>query len=108
LELEATAEEQVQLLHHKVWEKSQARPFPASTTELLWQPDYPVWLGADRKLSRKPLPFPGKIQVTGHVTMHLPDANATRIRLDTSGGFGRLTACLLRSPCAAPQFFSSR
>jgi serine/threonine protein phosphatase 1 len=66
-----------------------------------------VWLGADRSLSESPLPYPNQVQVTGHVRVRKPEANAVRIRLDTSGGFGTLTACLLRSADAQPVFVSS-
>jgi serine/threonine protein phosphatase 1 len=68
-----------------------------------------VWLGADKKLSGNPLPLASKVQVTGHVKVDAPDANAVRIRIDTSGGVCEpLTACVLTGPAAPPQFvFSS-
>ena len=77
-----------------------------TNTDLLWQPDYPVWIGADRSLSKSPLLYPEKVQVTGHVQVSKPDVTRERIRLDTSGGYGALTACLLRSSDAEPEFFS--
>jgi serine/threonine protein phosphatase 1 len=69
-----------------------------------------VWLGADKRLSAHPLPLLGKVQVTGHITVDAPDANAVRVRIDTSGGTREpLTACVLTGPAAAPQFvFSDR
>ena len=50
----------------------------------------------------------GNVQVTGHVLVSKPDANPICIRLDTSGGFGYLTACLLRRADADPEFISSK
>jgi serine/threonine protein phosphatase 1 len=79
-----------------------------SPTDLKWQPEYPVWIGADKGLSESPLAFPGKVQVTGHVRVAKPDVNHVRIRLDTSGGLGYLTACILRSADAEPEFISSK
>lgn len=106
-ELGASAAEQVAAMRGKKWNRGELRPRAGSATNSLWQPDYPVWIGADRSLSKRPLPHPGKIQVTGHVRVSKPDANAVRIRIDTSGGFGRLTACLLRSADAEPIFLAS-
>jgi serine/threonine protein phosphatase 1 len=105
-ELGATAEEQVAAMHLKEWDRSILKPVPGTKTDLLWQSEYPVWIGADRNLSKSPLPYPGKVQVTGHVQVSTPDVTRRRIRLDTSGGFGTLTACLLRSSDAEPVFFS--
>jgi Calcineurin-like phosphoesterase len=107
-ELGASATEQVAALHRREWNRTVLKPVPGSDTDLLWEPEYPVWIGAARKLSRSPLPFPGKVQVTGHVQVSKPDANPIRIRLDTSGGFGYLTACLLRGADADPEFISSK
>ena len=75
---------------------------------MLWEDDYPVWLGADKGLSATPLAYPGKVQVSGHVRVRKPDANSVRIRLDTSGGCGTLTACLLRAADAEPVLIPSR
>jgi serine/threonine protein phosphatase 1 len=105
-ELRATPEEQIAAMQIKKWDRSILKPVWGTKTDSLWQSDYPVWIGADRNLSKSPLPYPGKVQVTGHVQVSKPDVNPTRIRLDTSGGYGALTACLLRSSDAAPQFFS--
>ena len=55
-----------------------------------------------------PSGLPGKVLVTGHVQVSQPEVNPTRIRLDTSGGSGYLTACLLRSADAEPEFISSK
>jgi serine/threonine protein phosphatase 1 len=107
-ELEASAAEQVEALRAKQWDRSRLRPISGTMTDQLWKPEYPVWLGADRSLSRTPLPHPGKIQVTGHVRVERPDADGVRIRLDTAGGIGTLTACLLRSARGEPEFFASR
>ncbi len=107
-ELGASSREQVDALQLKRWDRTTLKPVAGSDTELLWQDDYPVWIGADKSLSKSPLAYPGKIQVTGHVQASEPDVNGIRIRLDTSGGFGSLTACLLGSVDAEPQFISSR
>jgi serine/threonine protein phosphatase 1 len=100
--------EQVAALHLKRWDRSTLNPVEGTNTDLLWQDDYPVWIGADKNLSKTPLEFPGKIQVTGHVQVCQPEVNAARIRLDTSGGFGHLTACLVRSAETEPEFISSK
>ncbi len=107
-ELEATPDEQVEALRAKRWRRSTLRPIPGARTDQLWEEDYPVWLGADRSLSARPLPHPDKVQVTGHERVVGPDVTKSRIRIDTGGGFGRLTACLLASADAAPVFVSSR
>jgi serine/threonine protein phosphatase 1 len=105
--LQASAEEQINALRHKRWDRS-LRPRPGSKTDELWQPEYPVWIGADKSLSDRPLIAPGKVQVTGHVHVPAPDVNRVRIRLDTSGGYVEpLTACLLTSPMASPIFVRS-
>lgn len=107
-ELGASPEEQVEAMRAKQWDRKLLRPVPGTATDRLWQDDYPVWLGADRRLSESPLPHPGKVQVTGHDRVRRPDANDVRIRIDTSGGRGVLTACLLRSATAEPVFLQSR
>lgn len=107
IELAATAEEQVAALRARRWERDLLGPFPGTKTDRCWHDEYPVWLGADRKLSAMPRPYPGKVQVSGHQRVPRPDADAVRIRLDTSGGFGRLTACLLRSADSGPVFVGS-
>jgi serine/threonine protein phosphatase 1 len=106
-ELAASATEQLAALHCREWDRSVMKPVLGSATDRKWQPEYPVWIGAHKDLSKSPLGFPGKVQVTGHVQVSEPDVNPTRIRLDTSGGFGYLTACLLRSADAEPEFISS-
>src|SRR4051794_4759331 len=103
-ELMVTAEEQVEALRSKRWDRSLLEPMPGSATDIHREPEYPVWLGADRGLSEAPLPHPGKVQVTGHNRVRRPDVSDIRIRLDTSGGRGTLTACLLRSAGAEPVF----
>ena len=54
--------------------------------------------------------LPGKVQVSGHIHTGAPDANAVRVRIDTSGGMREpLTACVLTGPTAPPEFlFSTR
>jgi serine/threonine protein phosphatase 1 len=108
-ELEQSADEQVQALRQRRWDNT-LRPRAGTRTAELWQTDYPVWLGADRRLSSRPLPCDGRVQVTGHVQVEHPEADAVRIRLDTSGGYddNPLTACLLRSANAEPLFIASR
>ena len=105
-ELAAGPAEQVEALHARRWDRRELRPVPGTPTDRFWEDEYPAWLGADRGLSAAPLPHPGKVQVTGHERVSAPDVNAARIRLDTSGGIGRPTACLLRSAAAEPIFVS--
>jgi len=107
-ELEATAGEQVEALRAKRWDRKLLRPLAGTDTDKLWEGEYPVWLGADKKLSASPLSHPAKVQVSGHVRVAEPDVSEVRIRLDTSGGVGRLTACLLRSAPSDPVFIQSR
>jgi calcineurin-like phosphoesterase family protein len=107
-ELGASPLEQLAALHRREWNRSVMEPLLGSATDRKWQPEYPVWIGADKNLSESPLRFPGKVQVTGHVLVSEPDVNPVRIRLDTSGGFGYLTACLLRSADVEPEFISSK
>jgi serine/threonine protein phosphatase 1 len=95
-------------MHRKAWERSVLNPKPGTHTDILWQPEYPVWIGADKSLSKRPLPYPGKVQVTGHVQISKPEANSVRIRLDTRGGYDHLTACLLRSGDTPPVFITSQ
>ena len=105
--LSAGVEGQLDALRQRRWDRSLG-PRPGSKTDTLWEDDYPVWLGADKGLSRDPLPAPGRVQVTGHKPVGRPQANAVRVRLDTSGGlFEPLTACVLDAPGAAPRFVRS-
>ena len=91
-------------MRQRRWDDA-VRPRPGTRTAALWQTHYPVWLGADKRLSARPLALPGRVQVTGHVRVEEPDVDAVRIRLDTSGGYdGPLTACLLRSAESEPVF----
>ena len=83
------------------------KPHPGSATDRKWQREYPVWIGAHKDLSESPLAFPRKVQVTGHVRVSEPDVNPVRIRLDTSGGLGDLTTCLLRTADAKPVVVST-
>ncbi|WP_165251050.1 metallophosphoesterase [Paludisphaera soli] len=103
-ELGAGPVEQVAALRARRWDRSTLRPREGSITAMLWEDEYPVWLGADRTLSDRPLAYPGKVQVTGHDRVAEPSADAVRIRLDTSGGFGEPTACLLTAADAPPVF----
>jgi serine/threonine protein phosphatase 1 len=109
-ELDCPASVQLACLHRKVWDRAVVSPRFGTATDRLFVPEYPVWLGADKKLSANPLPVPGKIQVTGHVQVEAPDVSPVRIRIDTSGGVCEpLTACVLTGPRADPVFvFSDR
>jgi serine/threonine protein phosphatase 1 len=106
-ELQESAAEQLRALRERRWDDS-LHPLPGTRTADLWQTEYAVWLGADKRLAERPLAVPGKVQVTGHVPVPRPEADAVRIRLDTSGGRAEpLTGCLLRSATAAPVFIPS-
>lgn len=107
-ELDCPAETQLRCLLNRRWERAVVNPRLGTTTDREFKPDYPVWLGADKKLSANPLPLPGRVQVTGHVMVDAPDVTAVRVRIDTSGGVREpLTACVLRGPGAAPEFVFS-
>ena len=107
-ELDCPATVQVECLRRKLWARNVVQPRLGTRSDRLFNPDYPVWLGADRTLSRRPLPFPDKVQVTGHERTAGPDVTPTRICLDTSGGAKEpLTACLLRGPADPPIFVTS-
>jgi serine/threonine protein phosphatase 1 len=109
-DLDCPARLQLECLHRKVWTRAAVSPRFGTDTDRLFTPEYPVWLGADKKLSAHPLPLPGKVQVTGHVKVDAPDATGVRLRIDTSGGVVEpLTACVLTGPAAEPVFvFSDR
>ncbi|HUR54174.1 MAG TPA: metallophosphoesterase [Gemmataceae bacterium] len=109
-ELDAPASVQLECLRRKVWDRAIVNPKFGTDTDRLFTPEYPVWVGADRKLSANPLPIPGKVQVSGHIKIDSPDVSPVRIRIDTSGGVAEpLTACVLRGPTADPVFvFSDR
>lgn len=107
-ELDCPATVQLECLRRKIWDRAVVNPKFGTKTDRLFTPDYPVWLGADRKSSRNPLPFPGKTQVSGHEYTKHPDANPVRICIDTSGGTREpLTGCLLRGPGIEPVFVFS-
>ncbi len=107
-ELDCPAETQLNCLRHRRWSRDVVSPRLGTTTDREFKADYPVWLGADKKLSAHPLPIPGRVQVTGHVLVEQPDATGVRVRIDTSGGVREpLTACLLRGPGAAPEYVFS-
>ena len=106
-ELEASAEEQVEAMRQKRWDRG-LRPVPRTRTDELWQADYPVWIGADKSLSARPKPLRGRTLVSGHVQVERPEVSPVRIRIDTSGGeVEPLTACLLTGPDEAPRFIFS-
>jgi serine/threonine protein phosphatase 1 len=109
-ELDCPAQLQLQCLHRKRWERAVVNPRFGTDTDRLFNPEYPVWLGADKRLSANPLPLPGKVQVSGHIQINEPDASPVRIRIDTSGGVREpLTACILTGPTDPPEFvFSDR
>lgn len=105
--LDEPAAVQLELLRRKRWD-GYVTPRLGSETHRQFNPDYPVWLGADKTLSADPLPVPGRTIVSGHRKVDRPDANAVRIRLDTSGGVAPpLTACVLRGPGAEPEFVTA-
>lgn len=107
-ELDCPASVQLECLHRKAWDRAAVNPRFGTDTDRLFHDEYPVWLGADKKLSADPLPLPGKVQVSGHIQVDAPDANAVRVRIDTSGGVREpLTACVLTGPRAEPVFVSS-
>lgn len=108
-ELKADAPTQLAALHARRWLREELLPQPGTATDTKWQPEYPVWIGADKQLSKNPLPFPGKVQVTGHDQVRSPHVSPVRIRLDTSGGFHTypLTACLLREAHSEPVFIAT-
>jgi serine/threonine protein phosphatase 1 len=106
-ELKASAEEQLDAMLNRRWDRS-LRPIGGTKTAELWTDEYPVWIGADKGLSAHPRPLPGRVQVSGHVHILKPDVNAVRIRIDTSGGLVEpLTACLLRGPKEPQEFIFS-
>lgn len=106
-ELRQDAAQQCEALRDRRWDDSLG-PLEGTRTAWHWQLDYPVWLGADRRLSDRPLPVEGKSQVTGHVPVQAPDATDVRIRIDTSGGLREpLSACILDGPGAVPVFLAS-
>ena len=109
-ELDCPATAQVECLKRKLWTREAVNPKLGTTTDRLFHPEYPVWLGADKKLSANPLPHPTKVQVSGHVRIDAPDVSPVRVRIDTSGGVREpLTACVLRGPADPPEFvFSDR
>lgn len=107
-ELDCPATAQLECLRRKSWSRAVVNPWFGTDTDRLFNPEYPVWLGADKRLSEKPLPLPGKIQVSGHIKVDVPDVSPVRIRIDTSGGICEpLTACVLTGPAAAPEFVFS-
>ena len=107
-ELDCPAAVQVECLRRRQWDRAVVSPKFGTDTDRLFEPEYPVWIGADKKLSARPLPLAGKVQVTGHVMVPAPDVNPVRIRIDTSGGTREpLTACLLRGPGEPPVFVFS-
>ncbi len=107
-ELDRSAAAQYECVRQKRWSRATAEPKFGTPLDRWFHDEYPAWLGADRRASRNPLPFPGKVQVVGHEYTKRPDADAVRIRLDTTGGSTEpLTACLLRTPTAAPIFIAS-
>lgn len=106
-ELNEPAEIQLHALRMRRW-ADVVSPKVGTNTARQWQTHYPVWLGADKRCNANPLPVPGRVQVVGHVKVDAPEVNAVRIRLDTSGGVSEpLTAAVLRSASATPEFVTS-
>lgn len=107
-EVAATAEQQVACARVRCWDRGILAPRPYTATYDKWTDEYPVWLGADKGCSAKPLPHPTKVQVTGHARVDRPDVSAERIRIDTTGGsYGELTACVLPAANSSPIFVAS-
>ena len=107
-ELDCPPTVQVELLKRRRWVREEVQPRFGTDTDRLFTPHYPVWLGADKKLSAKPLKHPTKLQVSGHDRVASPQVNDTRIRIDTSGGEREpLTACVLRGAAEPPEFVLS-
>ena len=105
-ELNEPAEAQLHALRQRRW-ADVVSPKVGSKTAELWQPHYPVWLGADRRVNADPLVVPGKVQVVGHIRVNAPDVNPIRIRLDTTGGAsGPLVVAVFRGPLEPPEFVS--
>ncbi len=106
-ELDEPATVQLELLRRRKW-AGYVTPLLGTETAAKLTVGYPVWLGADKRLSANPLPLPGRVQVTGHQRVQAPEVNAVRIRLDTSGGMREpLSACVLRGPTEPPLFVAS-
>ncbi len=106
-ELNEPAEIQLHALRMRRW-ADVVSPKVGTKTAAVWQPHYPVWLGADKRVNANPLPVPGRVQVVGHVQVNAPEVNPVRIRLDTSGGVSEpLTAAVFRSATAPPEFVTS-
>ncbi len=104
-ELGMTAQAQWGCVERKLWDRATVSPKLGTTTERWFDPEYPSWVGASRKSSLDPLPYPGKVQVSGHVYTREPDANGVRIRIDTTGGSNPpLCGCLLRDAKSPPEF----
>jgi serine/threonine protein phosphatase 1 len=104
--IDEPAEIQLELLRRKRWH-GYVTPKSGTGTHLHYQPEYPVWLGADKSLSANPLPVPHRVIVSGHVRVEQPDVNAVRVRIDTSGGVQPpLTACILSGPTEREFVFS--
>ncbi|HJZ55096.1 MAG TPA: metallophosphoesterase, partial [Gemmataceae bacterium] len=71
-ELDCPASVQLHCLRRKLWDRAVVNPRLGTETARLFNPDYPVWLGADKRLSANPLPVPGKVQVSGHIRIDAP------------------------------------
>jgi serine/threonine protein phosphatase 1 len=107
-ELDEPAATQLELLRQKKWHDYVTPKFGTLSMHE-YKPEYPVWLGADRSLSARPLPLHDRVLVSGHVRVDQPEFNSVRIRIDTSGGIREpLTACLLRSATSDPIFIPSK
>src|SRR6266545_3963794 len=57
-ELDCPASLQLECLHRKRWERAIVNPRFGTDTDRLFNPEYPVWIGADKRLSANPLPLP--------------------------------------------------
>ena len=102
---ELSAEAQWACVERRLWSRATAGLKPGTRSDRWFEPEYPAWVGADRAAATDPLPYPGKVQVTGHLYTREPVADGVKIRIDTTGGSKPpLTACLLRGADAEPVF----
>src|SRR5437764_348148 len=65
-ELDEPATIQLELLRRRKWD-GYVTPRLGTDTFAKYNPEYPVWLGADKRLSAAPLPVPGRTIVSGHI-----------------------------------------
>ena len=64
-ELDCPAPVQLECLHRKVWDRAIVNPRFGTATDRLFAPEYPVWIGADKKLLRPRTPLPRRGEGAG-------------------------------------------